>query len=125
MITAIPPPAGAMLSTKTQFTMVALLSFSISSGQWKQSPNEEDEARPVRTWYVVVATDGEGENRVLTGILTGEARQTLSRRIEADTIEQMEPIKFTPRNVCGGILHREAIKQHRIRQNARKRQPTD
>ena len=56
-----------------------------------------------------------------TGILTGEARQMLSRRIETDTIEQMEPVKFMPHNVGGGILHREAIKQRRIRLNARKR----
>jgi hypothetical protein len=62
---------------------------------------------------------------VLTGILTGEARQALGRQIEADTIEQMEPIKFTPRNVCGGILHREAIKQRRIRLRARKRKRND
>ncbi len=59
-----------------------------------------------------------GERRVLTGILTSEARQALGRQIEADTIEQMERIKFIPRNACGAILHKEAIKQCRIRLRA-------
>ena len=104
---------------------LALLSLSIPADQWKRTSGDRHEAKPVRVWYVVVAADGAGDGRVLTGILTGEARQALSRRIETDSIEQMEPIKFTPRNVCGGILHRKAIKQRRIRLNARKRKPRE
>ena len=117
----------SLLRLGTSFTPgdLALLSLSIPTGEWQHSPHNEDEAKRLRVWYVVVATDAEGEDRVLTGILTGEARQTLSRRIEADTIEQMEPIKFTPRNVCGGILHREAIRQRRLRLKDRKRSRKD
>ncbi len=104
---------------------LALLSFSIPAGQWKRPHDDQHGATHVRVWYVVVAADGEGEDRVLTGILTGEARHVLSRRVDWDTIEQMEPIKFTPRNVHGGILHRDAIKRRRIRLNARKRGRSD
>ncbi len=104
---------------------LALLSFSIPADQWKHPPEDQRGTKCIRSWYVVVASDGEGKGRVLTGILTGEARQALGRQIEADTIEQMEPIKFTPRNVCGGILHRDVIKQRRIRLRARKPKRND
>jgi len=43
----------------------------------------------------------------------------------SEDIEQMEPIKFTPRHVCGGILHQEAIKQRRIRLRARRRKRSE
>jgi hypothetical protein len=104
---------------------LALLSFSIPRDQLKRPPDDESEPQTIRLWYVVVATDGEGEERVLTGILSGKARQALSHRMETDNIEQMEPIKFTPRHVCGGILHQEAIKQRRTRLRARMRKRSD
>ena len=104
---------------------LALLSFSIPAHQLKPPPLDETKTKSMRVWYVVVATEGEGNGRLLTGILTGEARQALSRHMETDTIEQMEPIKFTPRNVCGGILHQEAIKQRRTRLRARRRKQSD
>ena len=104
---------------------LALLSFSIPADQWKRPPLDQSKTKSIRVWYVVVATEGEGNGRLLTGILTGEARQALSRRIEAETIAQMEPIKFAPRHVCGGILHQEAIKQRRTRLRARKRERSD
>ncbi len=104
---------------------LSLLSFSIPADQWKRPPLDPSKTKSLRVWYVVVATEGEGNARLLTGILTGEARQALSRRLETDNIEQMEPIKFTPRHVCGGILHQEAIKQFRIRLRARRRKRSD
>ena len=99
---------------------LALLSFSIPADQWKDPLDDREAAKSVRVWSVVVAVDGEGEDRVLTGILSGEAKQVLGSRIHTDTVEQMEPIKFTPREVRGGILHRETIKKRRVRGNARK-----
>jgi len=104
---------------------LSLLSFSIPADQWKRPPLDQSKTKSIRVWYVVVATEGKGNGRLLTGILTGEARQALSRRMETDNIEQMEPIKFTPRHVCGGILHQEAIKQRRIRLRARRRERSD
>ena len=101
---------------------LALLSFSIPADQWTRPPLDQSKTRSIRVWYVVVATEGEGNGRLLTGILTGEARQELSRLMEADNIAQMEPIKFAPRHVCGGILHQEAIKQRRTRLRARRRE---
>ena len=44
---------------------------------------------------------------------TERLAQALSRHMETEYIEQMEPIKFTPRHVCGGILHQKAIKKRR------------
>ena len=99
---------------------LALLSFSIPADQWKDPLDDGEAAKSIRVWYVVVAADGEGEDRVLTGILSGEAKHALGSRIHTDTLEQMEPVKFTPRNVQGGILHRETIKKRRARRNARK-----
>ncbi len=104
---------------------LSLLSFSIPAYQLKHPPLDETKTKSIRVWYVVVATEGEGNGRLLTGILTGEARQALSRRLETNSIEQMEPIKFTPRHVCGGILHQEAIKQRRTRLRARRRKRSD
>ena len=104
---------------------LSLLSFLIPSYQVKHPQLDQGKTKSIRVWYVVVATEGEGNGRLLTGILTGEARQALSRRMETDNIEQMEPIKFTPRHVCGGILHQEAIKQRRIRLRARLRKRSD
>ena len=104
---------------------LSLLSFSIPADQWTRPPLDQGKTKSIRVWYVVVATEGEGNARLLTGILTGEARQALSRRMEMENIEQMEPIKFTPRHVCGGILHQEAIKQRRIRLRARRRKGSD
>ncbi len=104
---------------------LSLLSFSIPAHQLKHPPLDQSKTRSIRVWYVVVATEGEGNGRLLTGILAGEARQALSRRLETDRIEQMEPIKFTPRHVCGGILHQEAIKQRRTRLRARMRKRSD
>ncbi len=111
----------------TSFTTgdLSLLSFSIPADLWNHSSPVKSKTKSIRVWYVVVATEGDGNDRLLTGILTGEARQSLSRRMETDNIEQMEPIKFTPRHVCGGILHREAIKQRRIRLRARRRKRSD
>ncbi len=99
---------------------LALLSFSVPADQWKRPIDDREKEKSIRVWYVVVAVDGEGEDRVLTGILSGEAKRALSRRVHTDTVEQMEPIKFTPRNVRGGILHREMIKKRRARKDARK-----
>ncbi len=104
---------------------LSLLSFSIPAYLLKHPPLDETKAKSMRAWFVVVATEGEGNGRLLTGILTGEARHALSQHMETDTIEQMEPIKFTPRHVCGGILHQEAIKQRRIRLRARRRKRSD
>ena len=98
---------------------LALLSFSIPADQWKDPLDDREATKSVRVWYVVVAVDGEGEDRVLTGILSGHAKHVLCTRIHTDTIGQMEPIKFTPRNVRGGIPHRESIKKRRGRTNAR------
>ena len=98
---------------------LALLSFSVPADQWKRPLDDGEEAKSVRIWYVVVAADGEGEDRVLTGILSGEAKHVLCRRIHSDTVQQLEPIKFTPRNVRSGILHRETIKNWRTRRKAR------
>ncbi|MCH8148176.1 MAG: hypothetical protein IH987_09335 [Planctomycetes bacterium] len=94
---------------------LSLLSFLIPANQCKHPPPDQSKTKSVRVWYVVVATEGEGNDRLLTGILTGEARKALSHHMETDDIEQMEPIKFTPRHVCGGILHQTAIKQRRTR----------
>ena len=118
---------GSLVRLGASFTTgdLALLSFSIPADQWKRPPLDQSETKNIRVWYVVVATEGEGNARLLTGILTGEARQTLSDRMETDSIEQMEPIKFTPRHVCGGILHQEAIKQRRTRLRARRRKRSD
>ena len=117
----------SLLRLGTSFTTgdLSLLSFSIPADQWKRPPLDQSKTKSIRVWYVVVATEGEGNGRMLTGILTGEARQALSRRMETDNIEQMEPIKFTPRHVCGGILHQEAIKQRRIRLRDRRRKRSD
>ncbi len=104
---------------------LAMLSFSIPADQWKRPPLDQSTTNSIRVWYVVVATEGEGHGRLLTGILTAEARQALSRHMETDFIEQMEPIKFTPRHVCGGILHQEAIKQRRTRLSVRRRKRND
>ena len=104
---------------------LSLLSFSIPADQWKRPPLDQGKTKSIRVWYVVVATEGEDNARLLTGILTGEARQALSRHMETENIEQMEPIKFTPRHVCGGILHQEAIKQRRTRLRARGRKRSD
>ena len=104
---------------------LSLLSFSISADQSKRPPLDKGKTKSIRAWYVVVAIEGEGNARLLTGILTGEARQALSRHMETEDIDQMEPIKFTPRHVCGGILHREAIKQRRIRLRSLRRKQSD
>lgn len=112
---------GASLTTGD----LSLLSFSIPAYQLKQPPLDEAKTKCIRVWYVVVATVGEGHGRLLTGILTGEARQALSRQMETEYIEQMEPIKFTPRQVRGGILHQEAIKKRRARLRARRRKQSD
>ena len=104
---------------------LALVSFSIPAYQLKHPPLDETKTKSTRVWYVVVATEGEGNGRSLTGILTGEARRALSRHMKTDNIEQMEPIKFTPRHVCGGIRHQEAIKQRRTRLRARRRKQSD
>ena len=112
---------GASLTTGD----LSLLSFSIPADQLKHPPLDRSKTESIRVWYVVVATEGEGNARMLTGILTGDARQALSRRMETDNIEQMEPIKFSPLNVCGGILHQEAIKQRRNRLRARRRKKSD
>lgn len=99
---------------------LALLSFSIPANQWRRLLDDREESKSIRIWFVVVAADGEGENHVLTGILSGEAKRVLCDRIDTDTLGQMEPVKFTPRNVRGGVLHRETIKNHRARRSARK-----
>jgi len=104
---------------------LSLLSFSIPAYLLKHPPLDATKTKSMRVWYVVVATEGESNGRVLTGILTGEARRALSRHLETENIDQMEPIKFTPRHVCAGILHQEAIKQRRIRLRARKRERSD
>ncbi len=104
---------------------LSLLSFSIPAYQLKHPPLDETKTKSIRVWYVVVAKEGEDNSRVLTGILTGEARQALSRRMETDNIDQMEPIKFTPRHVCAGILHQEVIKNRRTRLRARRRERSD
>ena len=102
---------------------LALLSISLPADQWKL---EIQMARKsLRLWYVVVAADGEGMNRVLTGILSGDAKHVLGSRIHKDSVEQMEPIKFTARDVLGGIVHREAIKKRRVRIAARKNAPRE
>ena len=132
----LPPPCcdghgtcngESLLRLGASFTTgdLSLLSFSIPANQWKRPLPDQSQTKSIRVWYVVVATEGEGNGRMLTGILTGEARQALSRRMETDNIEQMEPIKFTPRHVCGGILHQEAIKQRRIRLRDRRRKRSD
>ena len=112
----------SLLRLGSKFTAgdLALLSFSIPADQWKPPFDGSDETKSIRVWYVVVAADGEREDRVLTGILSGHAKHVLCTRIHKDTIEQMEPIKFTPRNVRGGIPHRESIKKRHDRTNARK-----
>ena len=97
---------------------LALLSFSIPTDQLKHPPDDESESQTIRLWYVVVATVGEGDERVLTGILSGEAQQVLGRLVESETVELLEPIKFMPRYVCGGLRHQEAIKRRRKRQSA-------
>jgi len=104
---------------------LSLISFSLPANQWKHSPPDQSETKSIRVWYVVVATEGEGSGRLLTGILTGAARRALGRHMEPDDIDQMEPIKFAPRHVCGGILHQEAIKQRRIRLRDRRRKQSD
>ena len=53
---------------------LALLSFSIPTDQLKRPSGDESESKSIRLWYVVVATVGEGEERTLTGILSGEAQ---------------------------------------------------
>ncbi len=117
----------SLLRLGTSFTTgdLSLLSFSIPEDQWKRPPVDQSKTKNIRVWYVVVATEGEGNSRLLTGILTGEARQELSRLMETDNIEQMEPIKFTPRHVRGGILHQEAIKQRRTRLRAHRHKQSD
>ncbi len=104
---------------------LALLSFSVPRDQLNRAPDNERESPSIRLWYVVVATDGEGEERVLTGILSGEAQGMLSGLVDSDAVELMEPIKFTPRHVCGGIRHREAIQRRRNRLRARRRKQGD
>ena len=52
---------------------LALISFSIPTDQLKRPPGDESESKSIRLWYVVVATVGEGEERTLTGILSGKA----------------------------------------------------
>jgi len=99
---------------------LALLAFSVPADQWQRPLDNQEAAKSVAVWYVIVAADGEGEDRVLTGILSGEAKHILCHRIHSDTMQQLEPIKFTPRNVRRGILHRETIKEWRTRRNARK-----
>ncbi len=101
---------------------LALLSFSIPRDQLNRAPDDERESQSIRLWYVVVATDGAAGERVLTGILSGEAQRMLSCLVDSDTVELMEPIKFRPRHVCGGIRHREAIQRRRNRLRARRRQ---
>ena len=117
----------SLLRLGTSFTTgdLSLLSFSIPADQWKRPPLDQSKTKSIRVWYVVVATEGEGNGRLLTGILTGEARRALSLRMETEFIDQMEPIKFTPRQVCGGILHQEAIKKRRTRLRARGRKQSD
>ena len=102
---------------------LALLSISLPADQWKLKIQMA--RKSLRLWYVVVAADGEGMNRVLTGILSGDAKHVLGSRIHKDSVEQMEPIKFTARDVLGGIVHREAIKKRRVRIAARKNAPRD
>ncbi len=102
---------------------LALLSFSIPAEQWKHKIQMA--TKSLRLWYVVVASDGEGINRVVTGILSGDAKHVLGSRIHKDSVEQMEPIKFTARDVLGGIVHREAIKKRRVRIAARKNAPRE
>ena len=97
---------------------LALLSFSIPTDQLKHPPDDESESQTVRLWYVVVATVGEGDERVLTGILSGEAQQALGRLVEPESVESLEPIKFTPCYVCAGIRHQEAINRRRKRRSA-------
>ena len=104
---------------------LSLLSFSIPTCLLKHPPLDAAKTKSMRVWYVVVATEGESDGRVLTGILTGEARRALSRHLETGNIDQMEPIKFTPRHGCAGILHQEAIKQRRTRLRARRRKQSD
>ena len=117
----------SLLRLGTSFTTgdLSLLSFAIPADQWKRPPLDQSKTKSIRVWYVVVATEGEGNGRMLTGILTGEARHALSHHMETDYIELMEPIKFTPRQVCDGILHQEAIKQRRTRNRARRRKQSD
>ena len=97
---------------------LALLSFSIPTDQLKRPSGDESESKSIRLWYVVVATVGEGEERTLTGILSGEAKQVLGRLVESETVESLEPIKFTPCHVCAGIRHQEAIKRRRKRMSS-------
>ena len=87
---------------------LSLLSFSIPAYQLKRPPLDETKTKSIRAWYVVVAKEGEGNDRLLTGILTGEARQALGHHMDTENIDQLEPIKFTPRHVCAGILHQGA-----------------
>jgi len=104
---------------------LSLLSFSLPADQWRHSPPDQSKTKSIRVWYVVVATEGEGNGRSLTGILTGEARQALGRHMDTEDIGQMEPIKFTPRHVCAGILHQEVIKNRRIQLRTRRRERSD
>ena len=97
---------------------LALLSFTIPADQLQRPSDDESELQSIRLWYVVVATDGKGEERVLTGILSGEAQQRLSRLVDADIVESLEPMKFRPLHVCGGLRHQEAIKRRRKRRSA-------
>ena len=61
---------------------LSLLSFSIPSyqlkrpqlDQMKRPQLDQSKTKSIRVWNVVVATEGEGNGRMLTGILTGEAR---------------------------------------------------
>ena len=59
---------------------LSLLSFSIPAYQSKHPPLDETKTKSVRVWYVVVATEGEGNGRLLTGILTGELSEPKSYR---------------------------------------------
>ena len=97
---------------------LALLSFTIPADQLQRPSDDESELQSIRLWYVVVATVGEGEERTLTGILSGEAKQVLGRLVESETVESLEPIKFTPCHVCAGIRHQEAIKRRRKRMSS-------
>ncbi len=110
----------SLLRLGSSFTAgdLALLSFSIPTDQFKRPPNDESESQSIRLWYVVVATAGEGDERMLTGILSGEAQQALGRLVEPEIVESLEPIKFTPPYVCAGIRHQEAINRRRKRRSA-------
>ncbi len=117
----------SLLRLGVSFTVgdLALLSLSVPRDQLNRAPDDERESQSTRLWYVVVATDGEAGERVLTGMLSGEAQRMLSSLVDSDTVALMEPIKFRPRHVCGGVRHREAIQRGRNRLRARRRKQGD